>query len=452
MTMRLGKLVAGSLVAVFALINTAALSKPAETNGDRWLTPDILSSAVQLIEAYQYKPMNAESAALRIREAALKLSKDPPAKFEQCFDESLKRSRLKTALSVAVDSAVRCLHLESADIETQNKASAALFLAIAASSDNKLQLLSPGLPRGPFDSGARTAPPPPSGGGIGLDLMDVADGKQVVGSRYSSPARELGIAPEDVIVAIDGRSAVTMTLDEAVLALQGTPDSSVALRLKAKDGALERTVVLRRKAMSSLNERIITQRSDRLLIVDIRSMEGGESTLIEQAWSDKGKDAKGLVIDLRLNEGGTLDEAVSLADALLDKGIITTIEARSAVDRQVFNANRGAIAQQVPIVVLIGPRTAAGAEILAAALHDNHRAILVGQRSFGRGTIESLFYLRMQPKVPLTITTGEALRSDGSSFDKLGLSPDCATQASGAALIEIARAIVAGGLAACPAN
>lgn len=448
--MRVGKLATAALVAAFSLTSTVVLPKPVETDDGVWLTLDVLGNAIQVIEAYQYKPMNGEAVASRVREAASKLSRDSPAKFEKCFVESSKRSRMEKPLSAAVESAVRCLHLESADRETQSKASAALFQAIAESSDNELKLLTPGLPKGPFDTGAENAPPPPSVGGIGLDLMDVPDGKQVVGSRYSSPAREQGIVPEDVIVAIDGRSAAKMTLYEAVLALQGSPETAVALTVKSKDEALERTIVLRRKAISVLDERIITQLSDRLLIVDIRSMEGGESTLIEQAWNDKGRDAKGLVIDLRLNDGGTLDEAVAMADALLDKGTITTIEARSAEGRQTFNANRGAIALQVPIVVLIGPRTAAGAEILAAALHDNHRAILVGQRSYGRGTIESVFFL--PDRVPLKITTGEALRPDGSSFDKRGLTPDCATQASGAALIDIARQIVSVGLAACTAN
>lgn len=437
-------------VASLALTATAALAQSAPVVDPPGLTTRDFSAAVQLIDIYHYKPLDGEKVTLRIRDAARAYSQDPLAKFDQCFDERAQRSKLKTSLTRSVDAALQCLHLDRADAQRQSAVYGALFTAVSTASDYEIKLMPIGDPLKP--RGVVAPPLARASGGIGLDLIDRDGGKQVVSTRYFSPAREANLVAGDLIVAIDGKPTADMPLTEAAQALQGDPDSSLSLTIKKESGGPARTITLVRKPVAALNQHAAVRRSGDVLVVDLRSMEGGEAALVENAWQDQGAGAKGLVLDLRYNEGGRLDEAIALADLLLEQGTITTVEAKDAAERQVFEAKPGAIADKVPLVVVIGPQTAAGAEILAAALAQNGRATLIGERSFGRGSIETLFILpTLPPRFQLKLSTGEALRPDGSSFDKKGLDPDCETQASGPALIETARRIVASSAKTCSA-
>lgn len=436
--------------AALALAGSGVHAEPAPADDYSWFTAEVLTGAANLLQNFQYKPIDTAAASGQVREAAAKLSRDPPGEFDKCFAKHNASPGSGAALSSAVQASLVCLKIDRADQQGQLTINKALFEAMAKAADPGFGLLPPSMFEKPFANPAKTVSPSPLGGGIGLSLSDDDGGKRIVDWRYSSPAWEQGIVRDDLIVAIDGRPAAKFTLDEAAQALQGEPGTSVALLIRPKRGGADRLVTLQRKPVGELNNGFHFHRAGDLLVVDIRSMEGGESARLEKVWRDQGAGAKGLVLDLRFNGGGTLDEAVALADTLLERGRITTIEARSAKDRQVFEANSGAIAGQARVIVLIGPNTAAGAEILAAALHDNGRATLVGQKSFGRGSIQSLFYLSR--RVPIKITTGEALQPDGTGIDQIGLIPDCATDADGTALIEIARKLAAGQKDACPAT
>lgn len=149
---------------------------------------------------------------------------------------------------------------------------------------------------------------------------------------------------------------------------------------------------------------------------------------------------KGLVVDLRGNEGGLLDGAIRVADLLLDKGVIGAQHGRTATDVERHEARRGDVAGGVPLAVLVDGRTAAGAEIVAAALQENRRARLLGRRTFGRGTVQTL--LAAGPELMLRITTNQFMTAAGRKLDGVGVVPDVAVEdASGPADAVLDRAL-----------
>ena len=335
-------------VVALALSSTATLADEASAPT---LPLRSLPAALQIVDAYNYKPFDDAAVTARIAATSRLQAKDGAERFDRFFGELTGKSKLSSALMRSVDAAVNCLKLDRADAVTQDRVSTALFEAIAAVAGGEMQLL-------------------PS---------------ELLRESESDPARSPQFA---------------------------------------------------------------AHRVGDLLVIDLRSMAGGETDLLKQAWIDHGKGARALVVDLRNNGGGTLDEALALADSLLEKGTIATIAGRSPADRQVFTALPGAIAPNVPIAVLIGPRTAAGAEIFAGALRGNGRAVLVGASSFGRGSIETVFIV--QPRLPLRLSTAQALLPDGSGFQGKGLTPDCVTALDSDAELELAGHIAIGGLKECP--
>jgi carboxyl-terminal processing protease len=271
-------------------------------------------------------------------------------------------------------------------------------------------------------------------GGVGLELaVDGRDDSLVVESPIlHSPAWRAGIAAGERIVAIDGTSARGMKLKEAVAALRGPPGTTVSITVgdRARVIPLEREIV---RTESVLGDH---RRSDGSWdwfvegesgIVHVRIAAFGEHTLDELNRAIDAIDAtqkpRGVILDLRGNPGGLLSAAVAVSDRFLDRGVIVSTRGREAAsgDRaealDVRRATAGAVFANAPMAVLVDGLTASAGEIVAAALQDNGRATVVGSRSFGKGTVQSIVPLS-DGRSLLKLTTSEYLRPSQANIHR----------------------------------
>jgi carboxyl-terminal processing protease len=248
--------------------------------------------------------------------------------------------------------------------------------------------------------------------GLGVNLVGppVVDRLTVVTPLAGSPALRAGVEPGDVILEIDGKSTEGMSVEDASKLLRGPEGTSVQLKMQRKsiDEGKEDLVleVEIRRAAVEVESVVGAQRKkdgtwDYYLpgqdnIAYIRIDIFGERTTDEfrKALEGVKAEVKGLVIDLRDNAGGLLPAAVDISDMFLERGPIVSIQGRQPEDRVVYDATEGVtIPNEVPIVVLINGGSASASEIVAAALHDQGRAKVAGERSFGKGTIQQVFVM-----------------------------------------------------------
>jgi len=259
--------------------------------------------------------------------------------------------------------------------------------------------------------------------GVGLEVAE-QDGRVVVVSPIEgSPADRAGLRPGDVLLEIDGRPVEAGQLAQAIQRMRGFVGSYVQL-LVTRDGepeplqfALERTDVqvrtVRAEALPGPYGYVrITQFND--------TTPGDFGRLLSQL--QEAAPLAGLVLDLRGNPGGVLESAVSVADDLLESGVIVRAEGRTADASFVQRATDGDLLRQAPVVVLVDRGSASGAEIVAGALRDHGRATLMGERTFGKGSVQTVMPLR--DGQALKLTTSRYYTPSGASIHDRGIDPD----------------------------
>ena len=223
-------------------------------------------------------------------------------------------------------------------------------------------------------------------GGLGIEIT-MEDGViKIVSPIDDTPAAKAGLQPEDLIIAVNDEPIRGMTLSDAVDRLRGEVGSSVTVTIKrgAKDPfdvSLKRDTIkirsVRAKMFDGIGYLRITTFSEQTT--------PGLTKEIDKMFREHGQDLKGFVLDLRNNPGGLLNEAISVSDAFLEKGEIVSTRGRHAENASRAYARPGDIANGLPLVVLINSGSASASEIVAGALKDHRRAVLLGTRSFGKG-------------------------------------------------------------------
>jgi len=250
--------------------------------------------------------------------------------------------------------------------------------------------------------------------GVGMEVTQVPQGLRVTRVFDDSPAKRAGIRPDDRIVAVDGRSIAGTTSTRATALIRGRPGTSVTLRL-LRDGR-RRTLRVRRARVEapSVDSSLRTVRGRRLGVVELASFTSGAHGEVRDAVDRLlARGAKGIVLDLRGNGGGLLNEAVLVASVFIPQGTIVTIDGRSR-ERRVFRATGGAIPRSVPVVVLVDDGSASASEIVAAAIRDRGRGRVVGERTFGKGVFQEV---RELPNGgALDITVGEYFTPGGRNL------------------------------------
>jgi carboxyl-terminal processing protease len=264
-------------------------------------------------------------------------------------------------------------------------------------------------------------------GGVGVEVALDNGLIKVVSPIDEAPAAKAGILANDVIVKIDDESAQGLTLAQAVAKMRGPIGSSVKLQVirPKQDLPIDYTVV-----RDNIRVRAVRWRIEDNDVGYIRITTFNEQTddAFRQAIGEIGKqiandNLKGYVVDLRNNSGGLLKAVISVSDDLLDHGEIVSTRGRTANETQQFSAKAGDLSNGKRLVVLINGGTASGSEIIAGALQDNKRATLVGTRSFGKGSIQTIFPLD-SGNGALRLTTSRYFTPSGTSIQAKGITPD----------------------------
>lgn len=273
-------------------------------------------------------------------------------------------------------------------------------------------------------------------GGLGIEVTMENGLVKVVSPIDDTPAHRAGIQAGDIITHIDSEPVLGLSLSEAVEKMRGPVDTLIALTLR-RDGTDEPLDV-------SMARAVITISSVRYRIEDdigyLRVTAFNEQTEtklkegIDNVRAELGPSLKGFVIDLRNNPGGLLEQAIAVSDAFLDRGEIVSTRGRRTDSIQRFNARRGDLAEGLPLVVLINGGSASASEIVAGALQDHHRAIVMGTQSFGKGSVQTIMPLPGHGAIRLT--TARYYTPAGTSIQAKGIVPDIEVRQSRIEVIE----------------
>ncbi|MET4101619.1 carboxyl-terminal processing protease [Roseovarius sp. MBR-78] len=263
-------------------------------------------------------------------------------------------------------------------------------------------------------------------GGLGIEVTQEDGFVKVVSPMDGTPADQAGIEAGDFITHVDGESVLGLTLNEAVDLMRGPVGSEIVITVVREGTAEPFDVSIIRDTIKLTAVRARTERDAVVLRVTTfndQTYANLESGLAEQIEALGGMDkVSGVVLDLRNNPGGLLTQAIKVSDAFLDKGEIVSTRGREVADGERFNATPGDLAGGKPIVVLINGGSASASEIVAGALQDHRRAIVVGTKSFGKGSVQTVMPLRGGGAMRLT--TSRYFTPSGRSIQALGVSPD----------------------------
>ncbi len=263
-------------------------------------------------------------------------------------------------------------------------------------------------------------------GGLGIEVTQEEGFVKVVSPMDGTPADAAGIEAGDFITHVDGQSVLGLTLDEAVEMMRGPVGSEIIITVVREgiDEPFDVSIIRDTIKLTAVRTRVegdtVVVRVTTFNDQTYPNLEEGLKTAVEEAG---GIDAvNGFVLDLRNNPGGLLTQAIRVSDAFLDAGEIVSTRGRDPGEGERFNASEGDLAQGRPLVVLINGGSASASEIVAGALQDHRRAIVIGERSFGKGSVQTVIPLRGDGAMRLT--TARYYTPSGRSIQALGVSPD----------------------------
>ncbi|MFC1696426.1 S41 family peptidase [Pseudomonadota bacterium] len=259
--------------------------------------------------------------------------------------------------------------------------------------------------------------------GIGIDVQ-ARDGRIVVNAIIDeSPADLAGINPGDVITSINGRPIKGRPLQEAMDELLGQPDTNVVLRVMPP-GEQEREVEITRQYIKipTLSFQLLDESFGYFKMTQFHQDSAVDFQQSLESIRSDGIQVDALIIDLRGNPGGILRQAVAMADGFLDGGLIVSTRGRNSTMQMEFRAEPGEWLPGVPLMILVDHSTASASEVLAGALQDNERAVIAGERTFGKGSVQSVLPLRNGAGIKLT--TARYYTPSGRSIQASGIEPD----------------------------
>jgi carboxyl-terminal processing protease len=264
-------------------------------------------------------------------------------------------------------------------------------------------------------------------GGIGVRIRLIEEGVLILSVMEGTPAEASGLHANDVIVRIDGATVAGMSQREAVSRLRGPLRSTVELTVDRPEESAPLAVAVTRDHI--VPQTVIYKAIEKVAYIQVTGFNQDTThslkDKIREAKADLGDELVGYILDLRSNPGGLLDQSVSVADLFLGAGRIVTTRGRHPDSHQYFNAEHNDIGEDLPMVVLINGGSASASEIVASALQDAARAVVVGSVSFGKGTVQTL--LRLPNQGELTLTWARFHAPSGYALNKRGILPDICT-------------------------
>ena len=266
-------------------------------------------------------------------------------------------------------------------------------------------------------------------GGLGIEVNEDKGIIKVVSPIDDTPAARAGIKPGDIITALDGKTLIGMSLNDAVDKMRGPPNSKIMLTLKRQNVDKPVEVSLTREV---IHIQVVKSRMEPHDIGYVRlsqfteQADAGIKQAVKNLRAQNGGKLRGLILDLRNNPGGLLDQAVSVSSDFVDQGEIVSTRARHPEDSQRWDAKGDDILRGAPLVVMINGGSASASEIVSGALQDHHRAVLLGSRSFGKGSVQTV--IPLPGDGAMRLTTARYYTPSGRSIQALGITPDVPVQ------------------------
>ncbi len=241
-------------------------------------------------------------------------------------------------------------------------------------------------------------------GGIGIRIALKGKYITVIAVLENTPAARKGLKPGDKILAVNGKSIIKSTPSEVVNLIQGTPGSSVELKIKREEK--EAFAVSLKREIIKMKSTYAQEIYPNYMLISVRSFQEKSDQQVRKAIQDylkKNRRIKGLILDLRNNPGGLLDQAVKISDLFLESGVIVTTLGRTNKNKEVEFAHKKGTFSFFPMIVLVNEASASASEIVAGALQDHKRALIMGQPTFGKGSVQTLLELPNGAGLKLTV-------------------------------------------------
>ena len=260
-------------------------------------------------------------------------------------------------------------------------------------------------------------------GGLGIEITMENGVIKIVSPIDDTPAAKVGLQPEDYIVAVDGEPILGMALSEAVDKLRGKVGSDVTVTIQREQNEpFDVTVTRDTIKIRSVRSEVFDDIGYLRITTFSEQTSPGLNDAVEKIFAEHGDKVKGFVLDLRNNPGGLLNEAIAVTDAFLEAGEIVSTRGRDAENASRAYAKPGDIARGLPLVVLINSGSASASEIVAGALKDHQRAVLLGTRSFGKGSVQSV--IPVSGTGAMRLTTARYYTPSGVSIQATGITPN----------------------------
>jgi carboxyl-terminal processing protease len=263
-------------------------------------------------------------------------------------------------------------------------------------------------------------------GGLGIEVTQENGFVKVVSPIEGTPADRAGVQPGDLISAVDGESVLGLTLNEAVDLMRGPVGSDITITVTREGTAdpfdikITRETITVSPVKSRLEDGVVVLR---LATFNEQTYPELEAQLKKEVEAAGGMDkVTGIVLDLRNNPGGLLNQAISVTDAFLESGEIVSTRGRDPQDSERYNATPGDLAQGKPMAVVLNGGSASASEIVAGAMKDHHRAVIIGTQSFGKGSVQTI--MPVQGEGAIRLTTARYYTPSGRSIQALGVAPD----------------------------
>jgi len=268
-------------------------------------------------------------------------------------------------------------------------------------------------------------------GGLGIEVTQEAGYIKVISPIDETPAARAGVRPGDIITHLNGTTTQGLTLQEAVEQMRGERGSTIRLTIRREGSERPVEVSITRDVIRPQVVRFRMEGNDVGYLRMSSFNEQTDAALrrgVQALRSQAGTSLRGFILDMRNNPGGLLDQAVQVSDDFLEQGEIVSTRARRSEDAQRWNARAGDIAGGLPIVVLINSGSASASEIVAGALQDHRRAIVIGTRSFGKGSVQTV--MPLGPNGAIRLTTARYFTPSGRSIQNTGIEPDIEVRAT----------------------
>lgn len=260
-------------------------------------------------------------------------------------------------------------------------------------------------------------------GGLGI-TVGMRDGALTVISPIDdTPAFKAGVKASDIILKIDNKSTINMTLDEAVTLMRGNPQTDITITVVRKGESKPIEIKMKRDIIKIQSVFAKTIENENLLYLRVSSFDTKVTEDLEKIIATN-KNVKGFILDLRNNPGGLLTQAIGVVNLFVDKGVIVSQKGRNPEDEEKFEAVASKMKTKLPLVVLVNEGSASASEIVSGSLQDHKRAVVVGEKTFGKGSVQAVLPLDNDKIENIKLTIAKYYLPSGRTIQATGVTPD----------------------------